>query len=88
MWKIKGKVSVVEFSETTNLENEDISKSVEVQMEDFSGKISILAFDTHAVLLNGLATADMEFYVSRINDQNGISASINNNGYKIKFDKV
>ena len=36
MWKIKGKVSVVELSETTNLENGDISKSV--QMKDYLGK--------------------------------------------------
>ena len=86
MWKIKGNVSVVELSETTNLEIGDISKSV--QMKYYLGKITILAFDRHAALLNGLATADMEYYVSKINDQNGITASINNNGFKIKFEKV
>ena len=88
MWKIKGKVSVVELSETTNLENGDTSKSVEVQMEDSSGKISIASFDTHTVLLNGLTTVDTEYYVSKRNDQNTITASINNNGYKIKLEKV
>ena len=88
MWKIKGKVSLVEFSETTNLENGDISRSVDVHMEDYSGKITILAFDRHAVSLNRLVTADNEYYVSKINDQKGITASINNNGYKIKLEKV
>ena len=88
MWKIKGKVSLVEFSVTANLENGEISKSVEVHMEDYLGKITIVAFDTHALLLNKFVTADMEYYVSKINDQNGITASINNNGYKIKFEKV
>ena len=57
-------------------------------MEDYSGKTTTLTFDRHAVLLNGLATADMEYYVSKINDQNGITASINNNGYKLEFEKV
>ena len=47
MWKIKGKVLLVEFSKTTNLENGDISESVEVQMEDYSGKISIAAYDSY-----------------------------------------
>ena len=56
MWKIKGKASLVDFSETTNCENGEISKSVEVQMEDYSGKISIAVFDTYAVLLNGVTT--------------------------------
>ena len=88
MWKIKGKVSLVEFSETTNLENGDISRSVDVHMEDYSGKINILAFDRHAVSLNKLVTADNEYYVTKINDQKGITASINNNGYKIKIEKV
>ena len=60
IWKIKGNISVVDFSGTTNLENGDISKSVGVQMEDYSGKISIAAFDTHTVLLNRLATVDTE----------------------------
>ena len=86
MWKIRGNISVVDFSETTNLENGDISKSVEVQMKDYEGQIAILSFDRHAVLLNELATADMEYYVSKTNDQNGITASINNNEYKIKFE--
>ena len=83
-----GNVSLVEFSETTNLENGDISRSVEVHMEDYSGKITIVAFDTHAITLNKLMTADKEYFVSKINDPNGISASINNNGYKIKIEKV
>ena len=88
MWKIKGKVSLVEFSETTNLQNGDIDQGINVHMEDYSGKITILAFDKHAISLNKLVTADKEYFVSKINDQNGITASINNNGYKIKIEKV
>ena len=88
MWKIKGKVSLVEFSETTNLQNGDINQGINVHMEDYSGKITILAFDKHAISLNKLVTADKEYFVSKINDQNGITASINNNGYKIKIEKV
>ena len=48
MWKIKGKVSIVEFSETNNLENGEVSKGVELNLEDYSGKISIAAFDKYA----------------------------------------
>ena len=88
MWKIKGKVSLVEFSETTNLQNGDINQGINVHMEDYSGKITILSFDKHAISLNKLVTADKEYFVSKINDQNGITASINNNGYKIKIEKV
>ena len=88
MWKIKGKVSLVEFSETTNLQNGDIDQGINVHMEDYSGKITILAFDKHAISLNKLVTADKEYIVSKINDQNGITASINNNGFKIKIEKV
>ena len=88
MWKIKGKVSLVEFSETTNLQNGDIDQGINVHMEDYSGKITILAFDKHAISVNELVTADKEYFVSKINDQNGITASINNNGFKIKIEKV
>ena len=66
MWMIKAKVSLVDFSNTTNLENGENSRSVDVQMEDYSGKISIVTFDTHAVLLNELAMVDTEYYVSKI----------------------
>ena len=38
MWKIKGKVSLVEFSETTNLQNGDIDQGIEVHMEHSSGE--------------------------------------------------
>ena len=42
----------------------------------------------NAISLNKLVTADKEYFVSKINDPNGITASINNNGYKIKIEKV
>ena len=57
-------------------------------MEDYSGKINILVFDRHAVSINKVVTADNVYYVTKINDQKGITASINNNGYKIKIEKV
>ena len=60
MGRIKGKFLLIDFSETTDIENGKISKSIEVQMEDYSGKISIASSDTHAVLLNGVATVDTE----------------------------
>ena len=88
MWKIKGKVTLVNLTETTNLENGEKNQGINVHMEDYSGKITIVAFDTHAISLNKLVTADKEYFVSKINDQNGITASINNNGYKIKIEKV
>ena len=88
MGRIKGKFLLIDFSETTDIENGKISKSIEVQMEDYSGKISIDAFEAHAVLPNKLVTVDTEYYVSKRNDENTITASINNNGYKIKFEKV
>lgn len=88
MWKIKGKVTLVNLTETTNLENGEKNQGINVHMEDYSGKITIVAFDTHAISLNKLVTADKEYFVSKINDPNGITASINNNGYKIKIEKV
>ena len=57
-------------------------------MEDYSGKITIVVFDSHANTLNELMSADKEYFVCKTNDPNGISASINNNGYKIKMEKV
>ena len=60
MWKIKGKVSIVEFSETNNLENGEVSKGVELNLEDYSGKISIAAFDKYAELFNETVVVDAE----------------------------
>ena len=57
-------------------------------MEDYSGKITIVAFDSHGNTLNELMSADKEYFVSKTNDPNGISASINNNGYKLEIVKV
>ena len=88
MWKIKGKVTLVNLTETTNLENGEKNQGINGHIEDYSGKITIVAFDTHAISLNKLVTADKEYFVSKINDPNGITASFSNIGYKIKIKKV
>ena len=75
------------FFEKKN-KNTNCDFEVNHNLTDYSGKINILAFDRHAVSLNKLVTADNEYYVTKINDQKGITASISNNGYKIKLEKV
>ena len=42
----------------------------------------------HAELLSGLAVEGMEYYINNTHDQDDMTASINNNVYKIKFEAV
>merc|ERR1712074_487471 len=40
------------------------------------------------VVLSGLAVAGMEYYISNTYDENDMTASINNNAFKIRFEAV
>ena len=37
-------------------------------------------------MLSGLAVGGMEYYISNTNDENDMTASINNNAYTIHFE--
>ena len=39
-------------------------------------------------MLSGLAVAGMEYYISNTYDENDMTASINNNAFKIRFEAV
>ena len=59
-----------------------------MNLEYYSGKISIIAFDKYAELLNEMVVVDVEYYVSKTNEQNDITASINNIGYKTTLERI
>ena len=79
---------MLDFSETTNFENGEVSMSVELTLKDYSGKISIVGFDKYAESLNEMVVVDAEYYVSKTNEQNDITASINNKGYTITLERI
>ena len=59
-----------------------------LDLTDHTGNLNITAFSGNAEVLSGLAVAGMEYYISNTNDENDMTASINNNAYKIRFDAV
>ena len=65
-----------------------IEKMFVMNIKDHSGILSITAFGKHAELLSGLAVEGMEYYVNNTHDQDDMTASINNNVYKIQFEAV
>ena len=86
-WTIKGVVlggqmTTMGFDENTN----EIMFSLD--LKDHTGNLNITAFGGNAEVLSGLAVAGMEYYISNTNDENDMTASINNNAYKIRFDAV
>ena len=86
-WTIKGVVlggqmTTMGFDENTN----EIMFSLD--LKDHTGNLNITAFSGNAEVLSGLAVAGMEYYISNTNDENDMTASINNNAYKIRFDAV
>ena len=63
-------------------------KEFNMTLEDYSGAITITAFGRHAELLSGLCINGMQYYLSNTNDQSNMTASINNNVYKVVFNAV
>ena len=86
-WTIKGVVlggqmTTMGFDENTN------EMMFSLDLKDHTGNLNITAFGGNAEVLSGLAVAGMEYYISNTNDENDMTASINNNAYKIRFDAV
>ena len=73
---------------TTLEEIDQIGKMYTMNIKDNTGEISITAFGGHAEVLSGLVVDGMEYYISNTNDENDMTASINNNAYKIHFEAV
>jgi hypothetical protein len=86
LWIIKGAVLGGEI--TTWEERDLIGKMYTMNIKDNTGEISITAFGGHAEVLSGLVVDGMEYYISNTNDENDMTASINNNAYKIHFEAV
>ena len=57
-------------------------------LKDHTANLTITAFDANAEVLSGLTVGGMEYYISNTNNENDITASINNNAYKIHFETV
>ena len=81
-WIIKGVVT------NGNMAIEGNYKEFNMTLEDYSGAITITAFGRHAELLSGLCINGMQYYLSNTNDQSNMTASINNNVYKVVFNAV
>ena len=84
MWMIKGEVMGGQMSANGYDENV-IEKTYVMLIKDHSGIILISAFGRHAELLSRLAVEGREYYVNNTNDEDDMSASINNNVYNICF---
>ena len=86
-WTIKG---VVQGGQMTNMgfDGNTQGKMFSLDIKDHTGNLNITAFSANAEVLSGLAVAGMEYYISNTNDENDITASINNNAYKIRFEVV
>ena len=63
-------------------------KMFSLELKDHTGTLNITAFSKNAEVLSGLAVTGTEYYISNTNDENDITASINNNAYKIRFEAV
>ena len=54
-------------------------KMFSLELKDPTGNLTITAFGGNAEVLSGLGVAGMEYYISNTNDENDMTASINNN---------
>ena len=88
-WVIKGVVT------DKQLPNKGNWKEFNMTLKDYSGAITITAFDHNAELLDALIENGMEYYLSNVNDRNNWAStfivhtvSINNNAYKVIFNAV
>ena len=59
-------------------------KMFSLELKDHTGNLNITAFNENAEVLSGLAVAGMEYYISNTYDENDMTASINNNAFKIR----
>ena len=86
-WTIKG---VVHGGQMTNMgfDGNTQEKMFSLELKDHTGTLNITAFSENAEVLSGLAVTGSEYYISNTNDENDITASINNNAYKIRFEAV
>ena len=86
-WIVKGVVLGGQMT-TMGYDENVIEKMFVMNIKDHSGILSITSFGKHAELLSGLAVEGMEYYVNNTHDQDDMTASINNNVYKIQFESV
>ena len=82
-WMIKGCVS--EGQMTRMGKDDNISKMYTMKITDYSGSLSITTFGKHAELLSKIYEDGMGYYVGNKSDPNAMTASINNNAFKITF---
>ena len=87
MWVIKGEVLGGQMT-SMGFDANTIKKMFVMEVKDYTGNLKITALERNAELLSGLTVKGMEYYISNSYDQNDMSASINNNLFKIKFDNV
>ena len=86
-WTIKGVVLGGQMT-TMGIDENTKEKMFSLNLKDHTGNLTITAFDGNAEVLSGLAVGGMEYYISNTNDENDMTASINNNAYKIDFEIV
>jgi hypothetical protein len=86
-WTIKGVVLGGQMT-TMGFDENTQEKMFSLDLKDHTGNLNITAFSGYAEVLSGLAVAGMEYYISNTNDENDMTASINNNAYKIRFEAV
>ena len=82
-WKIKGCVS--EGQMTKMAKDDNVSKMFTMKLSDYSGSISITTFGKYAERVSKVYEDGKDYYISKTDDQNNITASINNNAYKVLF---
>ena len=82
-WMIKGCAS--EGQMTRMGKDGNISKMYTMKITDYSGSLSITTFGKHAELLSKIYEDGKEYYVGNKSDPNAMTASINNNAFKIHF---
>ena len=82
-WMIKGCAS--EGQMTRMGKDGNISKMYTMKITDYSGSLSITTFGKHAELLSKIYEDGKEYYVGNKSDPDAMTASINNNAFKIHF---
>ena len=86
-WTVKGVVLGGQMT-TMGFDENTKGKMFSLELKDHTGNLTITAFGGNAEVLSGLAVGGMEYYISNTNDENDMTASINNNAYKIHFETV
>ena len=86
-WTVKGEVLGGQMT-TMGFDENTKGKMFSLNLKDHTGNLTITAFGGNAEVLSGLAVDGMEYYISNTNDETDMTASINNNAYKIHFETV